>query len=170
MLEKFSSISVKFSKIWRNFDEKFETGERCKGAHRVDLGESFPTNIWLQKSASIQTRTSLVKFARSPCTDPPGDASAGDTMLEVLSTVGFAVEDMIQVNPGSATQESSEISAITASGLLLRHPLLYNHIAGEDLVKVCVSILESKSSYFYFDNLIWKRGKISKYRQISKSR
>ena len=46
--------------------------ELCKGVHRVDLGESFPTNIWLQKSASIQPRTSPAKLARSPCTDPPG--------------------------------------------------------------------------------------------------
>ena len=38
----------------------------------VDLGENFPTSIYLQKSASIQRRTSLVKFARSPRTDPPG--------------------------------------------------------------------------------------------------
>ena len=38
----------------------------------VELAESFPTSIYLQKSASIQPRTSTVKFARSPCTDPPG--------------------------------------------------------------------------------------------------
>ena len=31
----------------------------------VDLGESFPTHIFLQNLASIQPRTSLVKFARS---------------------------------------------------------------------------------------------------------
>ena len=36
----------------------------------VDLGESFPPSIWLEKSASIQPRMSRVKFARSPCTDP----------------------------------------------------------------------------------------------------
>ena len=41
--------------------------------HCVDLGESFPTSIYLQNLASIQPRTSLVKFARSPRTDPPGD-------------------------------------------------------------------------------------------------
>ena len=38
----------------------------------VDLGESFPTSIYLQNLVSIQPRTSLVKFARSPRTDPPG--------------------------------------------------------------------------------------------------
>ena len=43
-------------------DEKIEIRERCKGVHCVDLGESFPTSIYLQKSASIQPRTSSSKF------------------------------------------------------------------------------------------------------------
>ena len=30
------------------FDEKIEIRERCKGVHCVDLGESFPTSIYLQ--------------------------------------------------------------------------------------------------------------------------
>ena len=37
--------------------------KRCKGVHCVDLGESFPTSIYLQNLASIQPRTSPVKFA-----------------------------------------------------------------------------------------------------------
>ena len=36
----------------------------CKGVHCVDLGESFQTHILLQNVASIQPRTSPVKFAR----------------------------------------------------------------------------------------------------------
>ena len=44
------------------FDEKIEIRERCKGVHCVDLGESFPTSIYLQTSASIQPRTSPSKF------------------------------------------------------------------------------------------------------------
>ena len=52
------------------FDYGFQ--KRCKGVHCVDLGESFPTHIFLQNLASIQPRTSLVKFSRSPRTDPPG--------------------------------------------------------------------------------------------------
>ena len=36
--------------------------KRCKGVHCVDLGESFPTSIYLQNLASIQPRTSLLKF------------------------------------------------------------------------------------------------------------
>ena len=35
------------------FDEKIDIRERCKGVHYVDLGESFPTRIYLQKSASM---------------------------------------------------------------------------------------------------------------------
>ena len=46
----------------RIFDWNFEVEERCKGVHCVDLGESFPTSIYLQKSASLQPRTSLSKF------------------------------------------------------------------------------------------------------------
>ena len=37
--------------------------KRCKGVHCVDLGESFPTHIFLQNLASIKPRTSPVKFA-----------------------------------------------------------------------------------------------------------
>ena len=44
------------------FNGNFEIRERCKGVHCVDLGESFPTRIYLQKSASIQPRTSPSKF------------------------------------------------------------------------------------------------------------
>ena len=44
------------------FGRNFEIEERCKGVHCVGLGESFPTSIYLQKSASIQPRTSLSKF------------------------------------------------------------------------------------------------------------
>ena len=44
------------------FGWNFEIEGRCKGVHSVDLGESFPTSIYLQTSASIQPRTSLSKF------------------------------------------------------------------------------------------------------------
>ena len=78
--KKNGEIWRKFSKIWPNlgkfakffgektaknsaiFNENFEIRERCKGVHCVDLGESFPTSIYLQKSASIQPRTSSFNF------------------------------------------------------------------------------------------------------------
>ena len=46
----------------QHFLTKKDIRERCKGVHRVDLGKSFPTHIYLQKLASIQPRT----VARSP--------------------------------------------------------------------------------------------------------
>ena len=42
--------------------------KQCKGVHCVDLGENFQTHIFLQNFASMQPRTSSLKFARS--TDP----------------------------------------------------------------------------------------------------
>ena len=59
---------AKFVKNWATFDKflanyrKNVLLEECKGMHCVDLGESFPTIIYLQKSASIQPRTSPSKF------------------------------------------------------------------------------------------------------------
>ena len=75
-LVKFSKNSAKIQQILANFatfcknqqknsaifNEKIEIRERCKGVHCVDLGESFPTNIYLQNLASIQPRTSHLKF------------------------------------------------------------------------------------------------------------
>ena len=71
-MEKIATNVKKLTKNSQKFDEKIEIRKRCKGVHCVDLGESFPTSICLQNLASIQPRTSLVKFARSPRTDPPG--------------------------------------------------------------------------------------------------
>ena len=45
-----------------------------KHVNLLDLAKSFPTNIFLQNLASIQPITSLVEFARSPRTGPPGGA------------------------------------------------------------------------------------------------
>jgi hypothetical protein len=68
-LARFSKNSAKFWQIWKKsahitaiFNEKIEIPKRCKGVHCVDLGESFPTSIYLQNLASIQPRTSLFNF------------------------------------------------------------------------------------------------------------
>ena len=68
--------------------------------HCLELGESFPTSIYLQNSASIQPRTSPVKFARSSNAaaklqlDADGGGSGGGAgigeaalLLSVLITV-----------------------------------------------------------------------------------
>ena len=47
------------------FLQKVEISEVCKRVHCVDLEESFQTHICLQKLASIQPRTSPLKFAAS---------------------------------------------------------------------------------------------------------
>ena len=65
--------------------------ERCKGVHCVDLGERFLTRIYLQKMASIQPRTSPLKFARSlqvPDRRGPGDPEVSHT--EHLDPAGIA--------------------------------------------------------------------------------
>ena len=40
-----------------------QTSQECKGVHGLDLGESFQTHIYLQNLASIQPKTSPLKFA-----------------------------------------------------------------------------------------------------------
>ena len=62
----FHFFNVYF-RIFLHPDGSHENGriwipKRCKGMHCVDLGGSFPTSIYLQKSASIQPRTSPSKF------------------------------------------------------------------------------------------------------------
>ena len=60
IFQNFPKFCKKSAKISAFFNEKIESRERCKGVHCVDLGESFPTRIYLQNLASIQPRTSLV--------------------------------------------------------------------------------------------------------------
>ena len=63
---KFCKILFKKSAKLSAFLKKklrLENGpKRCKGVHCVDLGESFPTSIYLQNLALIQPRTSLFNF------------------------------------------------------------------------------------------------------------
>ena len=71
--QDFGEICENYWQNWQNsaknsaiFNEKIEIRERCKGVHCVDLGESFPTSIYLQNLALIQPpppRTNPVKFA-----------------------------------------------------------------------------------------------------------
>ena len=59
--------------------------------HCVDLGESFPASIYLQKSASIQPRTSPIKFAH--LTEKSEKGSISNLSTKVASTslekIGF---------------------------------------------------------------------------------
>ena len=51
--------------------------ELCKGVHCVDLDKSFQTHIYLQNLASIQPRTSPLKFAASA----GGECGRGSAVL-----------------------------------------------------------------------------------------
>ena len=61
-MKKIRNSTFNREKMLAIFGWNFEIEERCKGVHCVDLGESFPTSIYLMKSASIQPRTSPSKF------------------------------------------------------------------------------------------------------------
>ena len=70
--DKFCRIlfeeTAKFSAI---FNENFEIRGRCKGVHCVDLGESFPTSIYLQNLASIPKHfLKLAASASQPASQP----------------------------------------------------------------------------------------------------
>ena len=56
---------IKFSRIFSRILINNDIAELCKGAHCVDLGESFQRHIFLQNFASTQPRTSPLKFAAS---------------------------------------------------------------------------------------------------------
>ena len=78
------------------FNEHFEIREpkRCKGVHCVGLGESFSTNIYLQNLASIQPRTSLLKFEgggfSAPVISKFGQILASQQLLWQASATGPA--------------------------------------------------------------------------------
>ena len=48
----------------------------CRSRRELSNEIAIPTSIYLQNLASIQPRTSLVKFARCPRTDPPGSCGS----------------------------------------------------------------------------------------------
>ena len=75
ILQNFAKFYKEKAKIW----QKNEITELCKGVHCVDLGESFQTHILLQNLASIQPRTSPVKFARSLAMQPRSSQRAWRT-------------------------------------------------------------------------------------------
>ena len=63
--QKFATRCLKNQQTVQNifFNDYLEIRERYKGVHCVDRVKSFPTSIYLQKSSSIQPRTSRLKFS-----------------------------------------------------------------------------------------------------------
>ena len=119
----------------------FSSGDSTQ-VHCVDLGESFPTSFHLQNLAAIQPRTSLVKFAHSPRTDPPGSQSPSTSsttkLLSGQSTaaqsarersskpsrtsttrsVGASSRTSCKKYPSPASFDSSDDEAVNVFGLL----------------------------------------------------
>ena len=87
------------------FDENIVIRERCKGVHCVDLGESFPTSIYLQKSASIQPRTSPLKFGRK-------FNSIFNRVLSPRSQIGSTCMQLLRQNCGQmCAKERSSVGS-----------------------------------------------------------
>ena len=62
--ENFANFSAKIRKSFTNFFVNFEIGAVQRIANLVVLEKCWKITIWLQKSASMQRRTSPLKFDR----------------------------------------------------------------------------------------------------------
>ena len=107
------------------FNENFDFRERCKGVHCVDLGERFPTSIFLQKLASIQPRTSPVKFACSPRTVPPGSSLRSRHPSHIARIIVIEADWMKQSSRlvqtlGFGTGYANTVSSFKIKGTRLR--------------------------------------------------
>ena len=90
---KFCDFLSRIGKCSANFNEKLRLEndygfqKRCKGAHCVDLGESFQTHIYLHNLASIPPRTSPPKFGWAAAANSAGYYS-GTTKVSPTRTPG----------------------------------------------------------------------------------
>ena len=100
------------TKISQKFYEKIETRKRCKGVHCVDLGESFPTHIYLQNLASIQPRTSLLKFEGGGFSAPVIPRLMSCRVRVGLNRGSIVEERILNIGPHSKYQRS-----VVTSGL-----------------------------------------------------
>ena len=87
----FCKISFKFEHNFAKFLSKYEeklwkvlaefldssTPKVRRSEHLVDLEKCRKIHLLSLSEASIQRRTSTLKFARSPCPDPPGSSKFG---------------------------------------------------------------------------------------------
>ena len=93
--------SLFLSKFYRIF-RKNVILEQCKGVHCVDLGESFPTHIYLQNFVSIQPRTSLVKFAAPALLRAPRGGAGASRIARCLGLELGAREKRSRPGRGSS--------------------------------------------------------------------
>ena len=85
--------------------------------HLVDLVKSFPTNIYLQNLASIQKRTSPVKFAHLAEKSGKGSISNLSAkvsgLLRLALVERFGIEPFPDFQPNEQTLQSSFSSVST---------------------------------------------------------
>ena len=116
--------------------------ELCKGVHCVDLGESFPTHIHLQNLASIQPRTSPLKFAASRGTGRCADESRwlyGELSSPVSDSDhsdGVALEELRRDPAGL----NASLSPLPRTSSLLRYVTLFR----------CENASTSREAYMMF--------------------
>ena len=87
-ITKFANFKFcrKMRKRLTNFFWNIEVSAVQKHVNLVDLVKSFPTNIFLQNLASIQKRTSPIKFAH--LAEKSANGSISNLSTKVLSTTG----------------------------------------------------------------------------------
>mgnify|MGYP007106492103 CR=1 FL=1 len=87
-----------------------------KHVNLVDLVKSFPTNIYLQNLASIQKRTSPVKFAHLAEKSEKGSISNLSTKAAIARQLGAKV--VIPLRNGERAAEGPLSTLVSASGTL----------------------------------------------------
>ena len=112
-----------------------------KYANLVDLEKCCRTHIYLQNLASIQPRMSLVKFARSPCTDRPGLLPDAKDDSDDGSVSSFGMSDR-----GDAVSRLSFGNRVRMSGFLA-NDFNFCEMFECRAVQTCVNLLELISKY-----------------------
>ena len=112
--------------------------------HYVDLGESFPTHIFLQILASIQPRTSPLKFARSSHFElcerlqPAFRGAHLDRHLEDVEVLAGAAPDH--------RAEDAELGRV----LRVRRAPPVEHSGAANFTGLILGCIEAKFSNIYF--------------------
>ena len=84
----FADLAEKCENVWRLFFWNFEVWAVQKHVNLVDIGKSFPTNIFLQNLASIQKRTSPIEFAHLAEKSENGSIPNLSTKVRNTATTG----------------------------------------------------------------------------------
>ena len=116
-----------------------EIAELCKGVHCVDLSESFQTHIDLQNLASIQPRTSPLKFAAAPPSRPAAPPFVVDFVDEFRSVKNLSASPT-EVGQKFLSENGADRLAANLRGLVL------GCIETNFCKKICVRKLSPRST------------------------